>query len=169
MRAVSYLHDNTVAHRDLKPENILLTANGCVKLADFGSVQWLENEEILPSPRKPVRSIPYLPPEEFGRSTSDARPGDVWAAGLVYMAMRCGRLLWRMPCAEEDGGFRAYLRGRRSYHGYGPIENLGETRCCNVIYAMLHPDPGRRIQASDVLRSEWLYELLVCNAGEMGL
>ncbi|THC99307.1 hypothetical protein EYZ11_001213 [Aspergillus tanneri] len=150
----------------------------------------LANTGQYAPPRKLLGSIAYLPPEEFsstdggGSSSSgggggggggdgdddvhDHRPGDVWAAGLVYMAMRCGRLLWRMACEDEDGGYMAYIRGRQRSNGYPPIEALGEKHRCNVIYAMLHPDHSRRIEINDVLRSEWMYDVQVCEAGENG-
>ncbi|KAE8379286.1 kinase-like domain-containing protein [Aspergillus bertholletiae] len=184
MRAVTYLHDNAIAHCGLRTENILLTAHGAVKVADFGSAEWLLDEvtdmeqaenrirlqlSSLYSPRKVRGSIPYLAPEEFSNSAAvDPRAGDIWSAGLVYMAMRCGRLLWKIPCADEDGGYNMYLRGRQTYDGYPPIEALEQTRCRNVIYAMLHPDPVRRLKASQVLRSEWVYYVKVCDAGKMG-
>ncbi|KAK1143637.1 hypothetical protein N8T08_006247 [Aspergillus melleus] len=122
-------------------------------------------------PRKVRGLIAYLPPEEFRPQSDmpDHRVGDLWAAGLTYMAMRCGRLLWRMACEDEDGGYRAYLHGRQQAEGFFPIEELGEVRCRNVVYAMLHPDPSRRIRAAEVLRSEWLHNVRVCEAGEMGL
>ncbi|PLB54217.1 serine/threonine protein kinase [Aspergillus steynii IBT 23096] len=121
-------------------------------------------------PRKVLGSIAYLPPEGLcpQQGMPDRRAGDVWAIGLIYMAMRCGRPLWRRASEDEDGGYRSYLDGRQQIGGYFPIEELGEVRCRNVIYAMLHPDPCRRIRAADVLRSEWLYNMRLCEAGEMG-
>ena len=40
--AVSYAHQHLVVHRDLKPNNILVTADGSVKLLDFGIAKLLE-------------------------------------------------------------------------------------------------------------------------------
>jgi eukaryotic-like serine/threonine-protein kinase len=42
--AVSYAHQHLVVHRDLKPNNILVTADGSVKLLDFGIAKLLESE-----------------------------------------------------------------------------------------------------------------------------
>ena len=34
--AVGYMHSKGVAHRDIKPENMLLSADGNLRIADFG-------------------------------------------------------------------------------------------------------------------------------------
>jgi len=34
--AIEHLHQNNIVYRDLKPENILISADGHIKLADFG-------------------------------------------------------------------------------------------------------------------------------------
>ena len=34
--AIEHLHQNNIVYRDLKPENILNSADGHIKLADFG-------------------------------------------------------------------------------------------------------------------------------------
>lgn len=43
-----------------------------------------------------------------------------------------------------------------------------KARCRNVIYSILDPNPTRRINASQVLKSEWLRQIKLCKAGEEG-
>ncbi|KAI9924075.1 hypothetical protein ASPWEDRAFT_170389 [Aspergillus wentii DTO 134E9] len=176
IRAVSFLHENGIAHRELKTENILLSAHGAVKIADFGSAECLVHSSeqsamttYCLAPRKLFGTVSYIAPEELqGEKVEDPRAGDVWTAALVYMAMRWGRLLWGIA-SEEDTQFGEYLSGRQTEEGYPPIEALGRTSRRNVVYAMLHPVPHRRITASNVLRSEWVHGVVVCDAGELGL
>ncbi|KAI0480436.1 serine/threonine-protein kinase hal4 [Xylariaceae sp. FL0804] len=171
MRGVEYMHEMGVAHRDLKPENLLLTAHGALKITDFGNgecfrMAW-ENDAHMVTGL--CGSAPYISPEEYIDKEFDARAVDVWACGVIYMAMRTGRHLWRVAKKEEDEFYERYLEGRRDEEGYGPIESLHRARCRNVIYSILDPNPTRRINASQVLKSEWGREIKLCKAGEEGL
>lgn len=171
MRGVEYMHEMGVAHRDLKPENLLLTTNGGLKITDFGNgecfrMAW-ENDAHMVSGL--CGSAPYIAPEEYVDREFDARAVDVWACGVIYMAMRTGRHLWRVARKEEDEFYARYLEGRRDEAGYAPIESLHRARCRNVIYSILDPNPTRRITASQVLKSEWGREINLCKAGEEGL
>lgn len=170
MRGVEYMHEMGVAHRDLKPENLLLTTHGCLKITDFGNgecfrMAW-ETEAHMTAGL--CGSAPYIAPEEYAGGEFDPRAVDVWACGVIYMAMRTGRHLWRVAKKDEDEFYERYLEGRRDENGYAPIESLHRARCRNVIYSILDPKPERRITASQILKSEWGREIKVCKAGEEG-
>ncbi|KAI1180444.1 kinase domain-containing protein [Nemania sp. FL0916] len=171
MRGVEYMHEMGVAHRDLKPENLLLTCHGALKITDFGNgecfrMAWENNAHMVSGL---CGSAPYIAPEEYTDKEFDARAVDVWACGVIYMAMRTGRHLWRVAKKDEDEFYERYLEGRRDEGGYSPIELLHRARCRNVIYSILDPNPSRRITASQVLKSEWGREIKLCKAGEEGL
>ena len=130
MRGVEYMHEMGVAHRDLKPENLLLTTRGGLKITDFGNgecfrMAW-ENDAHMVSGL--CGSAPYIAPEEYIDKEFDARAVDVWACGVIYMAMRTGRHLWRVARKDEDEFYARYLEGRRDEEGYGPIESLHRVR-----------------------------------------
>lgn len=171
MRGVEYMHEMGVAHRDLKPENLLLTTHGALKITDFGNgecfrMAWETDPHMVTGV---CGSAPYIAPEEYIDKEFDARAVDVWATGVIYMAMRTGRHLWRVAKKDEDEFYERYLEGRRDEEGYGPIETLHRARCRNVIYSILDPNPLRRITAAQVLKSEWGREIRLCKAGEEGV
>ncbi|KAF3210378.1 serine/threonine-protein kinase HAL4/sat4 [Orbilia oligospora] len=170
MRGVVYMHDIGIAHRDLKPENLLLTSNGSLKITDFGNSECfrLAWETEAHKTCGLVGTGPYISPEEYTEKEFDPRAIDIWATGVIYMAMRTGRHLWRIAKREEDEFYEKYLEGRLDEAGYGPIESLNRARCRNVIYSILDPNPTRRITASGVLNSEWSREIKVCEAAEGG-
>lgn len=126
MRGVEYMHEMGVAHRDLKPENLLLTTHGALKITDFGNgecfrMAW-EKEAHMTAGL--CGSAPYIAPEEYTDKEFDPRAVDIWATGVIYMAMRTGRHLWRVAQKDEDEFFDRYLEGRRDEDGYAPIETM---------------------------------------------
>lgn len=53
-------------------------------------------------------------------------------------------------------------------HLAGHLLILLKARCRNVIYSILDPNPTRRINATQVLKSEWVRQIKLCKAGEEG-
>lgn len=145
MRGVEYMHEMGVAHRDLKPENLLLTTHGSLKITDFGNgecfrMAWEADPHMVSGL---CGSAPYIAPEEYVDKEFDARAVDVWATGVIYMAMRTGRHLWRVAKKDEDEFYERYLEGRRDEAGYGPIESLHRVSYCNDILLPANQEPNR--------------------------
>ncbi|ROK15904.1 Interferon-induced, double-stranded RNA-activated protein kinase [Anabarilius grahami] len=61
---VEYIHANNLIHRDLKPDNILLSAEGKVKIGDFGLVAAQANENGDPIERSNKGTPTYMSPEQ---------------------------------------------------------------------------------------------------------
>jgi protein-serine/threonine kinase len=136
MRGVEYMHEMGVAHRDLKPENLLLTTHGSIKITDFGNgecfrMAW-EKEAHMTAGL--CGSAPYIAPEEYVDKEFDPRAVDVWACGIIYMAMRTGRHLWRVAQKGEDEFFDRYLEDRKEEEGYRPIEVLRRVSAANHLW-----------------------------------
>jgi len=90
--AVAFAHRNLVVHRDLKPGNILVTAEGRVKLLDFGVAKQLggSQDEETRAPLTPD----YAAPEQLtGQAVTTAT--DVFALGVLLFELLSGERPWR--------------------------------------------------------------------------
>lgn len=87
-RALAAAHGAGVLHRDVKPGNLLVTANGVVKLFDFGlslAPQSSADGEAL----HVVGTPEYMAPEQAQSGASDAR-SDIYALGAVLYELVTG-------------------------------------------------------------------------------
>src|SRR6202035_2841453 len=62
--AVAYAHSHLIVHRDLKPTNIFVTADGRVKLLDFGIAKLLQTDTLGDATRTAHVSPAYAAPEQ---------------------------------------------------------------------------------------------------------
>lgn len=106
--ALEAAHDKGIIHRDLKPANIKVTAEGQVKVLDFGLAKAMDTEAtsasasataLANSPTLTLESTragvilgtaAYMSPEQARGKTVDKR-ADIWAFGVVFFEMLTGR------------------------------------------------------------------------------
>ncbi len=90
---VRHAHQHAVIHRDLKPSNILVTADGPVKLLDFGIAKHLEAAE---GERNRTRTglrpmtLAYAAPEQI-RGDEVGTYSDVYSLGVLLYELLTGR------------------------------------------------------------------------------
>jgi serine/threonine protein kinase/Tol biopolymer transport system component len=107
--ALETAHEKGIVHRDLKPANVKVTADGRVKLLDFGLAKAFEGDTdaskggsgggLTRSPTLTARATAagvilgtaaYMSPEQARGKAVDKR-ADVWAFGCVLYEMLTGR------------------------------------------------------------------------------
>jgi serine/threonine protein kinase len=100
--ALAHAHAQGVVHRDLKPENVMRTADGRLKILDFGLARYDRGvgDEIggagivravsyATEPGTLVGTPAYMAPEQIRGQRADAR-ADVFAFGVVMYEYACG-------------------------------------------------------------------------------
>jgi serine/threonine protein kinase/tetratricopeptide (TPR) repeat protein len=93
--AVAQAHASLIVHRDIKPSNVLVTADGGVKLLDFGIATLLEGEHdstavALTGDGNTAMTPAYAAPEQvLGQPVSTAT--DVYALGVLLYVLLTGR------------------------------------------------------------------------------
>ncbi|KAK3114374.1 Chk1 protein kinase [Teratosphaeriaceae sp. CCFEE 6253] len=171
VNAIEWCHGKGVAHRDIKPENMLLSADGDLKLADFG----LATQFALPGRAERKRcgmvcgSPPYIAPEILAvgqrnakrkQEGSEAKEGydpdraDVWSIAIVLFVLLAGNTPWDVPELQQFE-YHAYATSPRDSVPDDELWLKIPATALSLVRGMLSIDPAARFTLEDVRRHPW--------------
>ena len=137
--AIDYIHRCGYVYRDLKPENVLLTANGNVRLADFGMAKKLETADARALTI--CGTAQYMSPEVLTHRGCRFE-ADLWALGVLIYELCTGSTPFGGDKEPRQELYRRLMNHRNDTMTF-PAWFNAET--CSIVKAFLHEDENKRL------------------------
>jgi beta-lactam-binding protein with PASTA domain/tRNA A-37 threonylcarbamoyl transferase component Bud32 len=148
--ALEFAHRNGVVHRDVKPGNVLITADGDIKVTDFGIAR-AGTSEALTQTGAVMGTASYFSPEQAQGLTVDGR-SDVYSLGVVLYEMVTGA----PPFSGESPVAVAYKHVREEPEPPAARAPDLPPDLEQIILTAMAKDPDSRYQTADELRADLL-------------
>jgi eukaryotic-like serine/threonine-protein kinase len=148
--ALEFAHRNGVVHRDVKPGNVLITADGDIKVTDFGIAR-AGTSEALTQTGAVMGTATYFSPEQAQGHAVDGR-SDVYSLGVVLYEMATGA----PPFTGESPVAVAYKHVREEPEPPSARAPDLPPDLEQIILTAMAKDPDSRYQTADELRTDLL-------------
>ncbi|HLI16430.1 MAG TPA: Stk1 family PASTA domain-containing Ser/Thr kinase [Acidimicrobiales bacterium] len=148
-RALAYAHRHGVVHRDVKPGNVLITADGQVKVTDFGIARAMGSDEQVTQTGLVMGTATYFSPEQAQGLEVDGR-SDVYSLGVVLYEMVTGR----PPFTGENPVAIAYQHVREEPPAPRSLNPAVPVALDAIIRQAMAKLPAERYRSADELRAD---------------
>ncbi|KAJ3278502.1 hypothetical protein HK104_002286 [Borealophlyctis nickersoniae] len=143
---LKHIHDLEMVHLDIKPDNILITADGSLKIADFG----LATKAPVPRGEDREGDRTYIAPELF-RDTVYGKPADIYSLGLIVLEITANIIL-----PENGPEWQKLREGDVAEISFGNVT----PDLIHLIKLMLAPDPSARLTVAAILSHPMLQSIV---------
>lgn len=160
--AVGYMHSMGIAHRDIKPENVLLSAEGDLKLSDFGLAALYKKDGKLRLCNTVCGSPPYIAPEIVSGRRSKradvldegylANICDIWSCGVVLFVLLVGNTPWDEPTMRSEE-FKEYVE--TGGHTTDELWQQLPADIVSLLRGMLKLDCNERFTLDEIRTHPW--------------
>jgi serine/threonine protein kinase len=136
---LAHAHQAGIVHRDIKPANLIVSADGIVKILDFGIAKFVAAG--LTAPGTVLGTLLYMAPEQVKGIAVDAR-ADIYSVGAVLYEM-----LAHVPAFQ--GSTYGEVLGRVLHGEPRPLDEVCpgiDPRLAQIVKTALERDPDRRFQ-----------------------
>lgn len=176
--AILFCHQRRVLHRDLKPQNLLITADGLIKVADFG----LGRAFGVPvrAYTHEVVTLWYRAPEVLLGSSRYSCPIDIWSLGCIFAEMATKRPLFQgdseidqlfrifrilrtptddlWPDVSTFPNYKATFPNWTHFNLASQVKNLDDDGI-DLLEQMLVYDPSKRVSAKRIATHPYLQDV----------
>src|SRR4051812_41774344 len=148
LAGLAHAEEHAIVHRDLKPENLMVTAEGRVKIADFGiakATNQMQTGAFLTATGTTVGTPTYMAPEQA--MAQDIGPWtDLYSVGCMAFEMFVGRV----PFHDSEAPMAILLR--HVNEPIPPARSLNpevDQAISDWVEELLVKDPSRRTRSAN--------------------
>eukprot|EP00397_Hematodinium_sp_SG-2012_P002543 GEMP01002550.1.p1 GENE.GEMP01002550.1~~GEMP01002550.1.p1 ORF type:complete len:441 (+),score=56.56 GEMP01002550.1:410-1732(+) len=149
--ALAYSHARGIVHRDIKPANVLFTADGTVKLGDWGLSTHIGGKNATTCGGQ--GTIFYVAPEVVTPPFTTSFSSDIWSVGVIFF-MHLHNYHPYMVMSQRSPG--AYRRALRNGVVMQPLHPDLDDKLATLLLRCLNTKAEDRPSAAECWRSDAL-------------